>query len=219
MRLQTSQLIKATISAAPIGPREFSVSPRAPRRQRARLGRRRRLIAAAAELFSRHGYKRTALREIATAAGCAESTIGREFGGKLGLLEALVRGRACATLHLPNGRGRSGLREDICQITEWEVNRMRRQRESVEAFLPWDASDPIVTQLAGKLSLSGSTEVISERLRHHPASHAERQFLLCTIQAVGFALGWTGSADRNQVRLKVKQVATTLAAGIDNGRT
>ncbi|HZE26653.1 MAG TPA: hypothetical protein VE083_04660 [Terriglobales bacterium] len=96
---------------------------------------------------------------------------------------------------------------------------MRRQRESVEAFLPWDASDPIVTQLAGKLSLSGSTEVISERLRHHPASHAERQFLLCTIQAVGFALGWTGSADRNQVRLKVKQVATTLAAGIDNGRT
>src|SRR5882762_4172786 len=167
MRLQTSQLIKATISAAPIGPREFSVSPRAPRRQRARLGRRRRLIEAAAELFSRHGYQRTALREIATAAGCAASTISREFGGKLGLLEALIRERASGPVESPNGH-ECNLREDICQVTEWEVNRMRRQRELVEALLPWDASDPIVAQLAGKLSLSGSTEIISERLRHQP---------------------------------------------------
>ncbi len=82
-------LIDAPIAS--IVTHQFPALPMQDREESLRLLRRRRLIAAAAELFSRQGYKATTLREIAIEATCSESFLRREFGGKLGLLEEVIR--------------------------------------------------------------------------------------------------------------------------------
>lgn len=219
MRLQEFYALSAMLSDAPIAtvsPREFAVPLTPGSEQSTRLLHRRRLIAAAAELFSRQGYRNTVLREIAAEAGCATSTIRREFSGKLGLLEEVIRAcGVCDGVQAPSELGRPGLQEDICRLMAWEVDRMRGQRGCLQALLPLDSFDSIILQVAGKLSLAGSTEVLHKRLSKHGVGDAEREFLVCAIQAVGFAFGWTGFEEANQVRFKVKQVAKTLVGGLE----
>src|SRR3970282_1517132 len=56
----------------------------------AREGTRERLIEAAMELFSEHGYAATGTRAIAARAGCNISLIKHYFGSKQGLLAAVA---------------------------------------------------------------------------------------------------------------------------------
>jgi hypothetical protein len=217
MRLQEFYTLSAMLSDAPIAtitPREFAGPSTRGSETSTRLLHRRRLIAAAAELFSRQGYRNTALREIAVEAGCATSTIRREFSGKLGLLEEVIRAcGVCDGVQAPRELGRPGLQEDICRLMAWEVDRMRGQRGCLQALLPLDSFDPVILQVAGKLSLAGSTQVLHKRLSKHGVGDAEREFLVCAIQAVGFALGWTGFEEADRVMFKVKQVAKVLSGG------
>jgi AcrR family transcriptional regulator len=181
--------------------------------------KRRRLIAAAAALFARQGYKHTSLRQIAKAAGYAERAIRPEFGSKLALLEEVIR--ACAVsdgVQAPRQFGSLGLAEDIYTLIAWEVDRMRGQRKCLQALLPLDRFDPLVLQVAEKLSLAGSTNVLHQRLRKHPVGDAEREFLVGAMQAVGLALGWNGCEEVSEVIPKVKRVARALATSVGYGR-
>jgi AcrR family transcriptional regulator len=56
-----------------------------------RAATERALSEAAARLFSKKGYESTTTREIAEDANCAEALIQRYFGGKNGLLVAIVK--------------------------------------------------------------------------------------------------------------------------------
>lgn len=222
MRVPAFYASDATISHAQVttvARNEFVVEvPRASAQYGQALNRRR-LIAAAAELFSRQGYRHTSLRQIAGVAGYAESAIRPEFDGKLVLLEEVIR--ACAVCHgtqAPKELRSHGLQEDIYRLAAWEVERMRGQRECLQALLPLDRFDPLVLQVAGKLSLAGSTKALHQRLRRHRVGGAEREFLVGAMQAVGLALGWHGCEEVSRVMPKVKRVARALAIGIEGGR-
>ena len=180
---------------------------------------RERLVAAAAELFSRLGFKATTLREVATAAGCSRSAIRREFGGKAGLLESVLRARGTDSLPQSSQESHPNtLRQEICQLVEWETSRMRKHRSFLDHTLPQEkAGDPAFTRIAGSLSLS-STEAIAERLRHHHNMHDdERKFLLYAIQSVGYALGFVQSdlAGLARTKSRVQQLASVLADSIE----
>ncbi len=218
MRLQDFYTLSATLSDAPIGtiaPRELAGSRTRGSEASARLVHRRRLIAAAAELFSRQGYRNTGLREIAAEAGCATSTIRREFGGKVSLLEEVIR--ACGVCEGVQPRassdGQTYHRKSVGSwcgksiVCEGRENRYR-------PCCPWTMFDPIILQVAEKLSLGGSTQILHNRLRKHGIGDAELEFLVSVIQAVGLALGWTGFEESNRVMFKVKQVAKMLASGL-----
>jgi TetR/AcrR family transcriptional regulator, regulator of cefoperazone and chloramphenicol sensitivity len=56
-----------------------------------RAATERALLEAAARLFSKKGYESTTTREISDAAKCAEALIQRYYGGKNGLLVAIVK--------------------------------------------------------------------------------------------------------------------------------
>lgn len=179
---------------------------------------RERLITAAAQLFSRLGFKATTLRKIAAAAGRSRSAIRREFGGKAGLFESVVRAQGTDRLpQLSNGSHPNTLRQDIYQLVEWETARMRKHRNFLDHTLPQEkAGDPAFTRIAGSLSLS-STETIAERLgHHHNMRDEERKFLLYAIQSVGYALGFVQS-DLVVARTKsrVQQLAGVLADSIE----
>jgi|SRR6266576_168608 len=218
MRSSGFETLSALLSDAPmatLAPREFAGSPTRRTEAIARL-QRQRLIAAATELFSRQGYRNTALREIAADAGCATSTIRREFSGKIGLLEEVIRAcGVCDGVQAPSEMGGPRLQEDIGWLTAWEVDRMRGQRAALQGLLPQDSFDPIILQVAGRLSLGGSTQILHQRLRKHGVGDGEREFLVSAIQAVGFALGWSGFEEANRVMFKVKQVAKVLAGGLE----
>lgn len=218
MRAQSSPAIHSSIDVD-TAPDSFSL-PTSAVKQRAGRGDRQALIDAATELFSRQGFKATTLEEIAAAAGCSRSAIRREFGGKAGLLESIFVYKSLGKSAIPGFRGASQhntLRQDICQLVEWEAGRMRGHKDFLDCTLSQDSADPVVTRIAANVSFS-SAEVIGERLRRHPnLNDEERQFLLYAIQAVGFALGFVQPdlADPARTRSRIKKLAGTLADSIE----
>src|SRR5512136_2747341 len=58
--------------------------------------RRRLIIDAATELFSKHGLKGTTTREVAKAVGISEATIFKHFATKEELYTAIIEGKAHA---------------------------------------------------------------------------------------------------------------------------
>jgi hypothetical protein len=123
----------------------------------------------------------------------------REFGGKAGLLEEVIRASGiCAKMAVPNDFGRFSLEEVISRLTTWEVNRMREQRKCLQSLFALDGFDAEVLHVAGKLSLCGSTEVLHDRLRKHRLGDGERQFLVYTIQAI--ASDWVGVDAKDRIK-------------------
>ena len=101
------------------------------------------------------------------------------------------------------------LREEISHLIEAEAMRMSRMRISYRTS---EVGDEI-----GRAFFS-SAELILERLEmHSELGSQERQFLMCAIQAVGFALG-TESAraeKSNRIRRRAKWVASILSDAMD----
>lgn len=220
MRTQSSSAAHAPSVAELVPARiPFSTSTtigRAPGRDREAL------IAAAAELFSRYGFKGTTLLEIASAASCRVSTIRREFGGKGKLLECVLRsvvsekGPALST-----GPFQRSLREEISRLVEWEARRMKQHRDYLASVLPEEDDHSEVTRIAGSVSFS-SADVIAERLkRHRHVGESERQLLTYAIQSAGFAIGFVqaDSAEPARVQVRIKQLAAILADCIERNDT
>ena len=63
-------------------------------RRPGKLERRRRILRAAREVFSRNGYAATRMSDVATAAGVGKGTLYEHFGGKEDLFSTLVVGVA-----------------------------------------------------------------------------------------------------------------------------
>src|SRR5256885_1648577 len=68
--------------------------PCAVARRRDKEAPKKALCAAAVEVFARSGFDGATTREVATRAGVSEGLIQRYFGGKAGLLQAIV-GNLC----------------------------------------------------------------------------------------------------------------------------
>lgn len=103
------------------------------------------------------------------------------------------------------------LREEIYRLIESEAIRMGRLRVSEPPF-ETEGGDAI-----GQ-SFFSSAEAILERLNGHgQLNPQERQFLMCAIQAVGFALGiGTSHSEKNaRLRRRAKWVAGILADAME----
>src|SRR5512145_2464520 len=61
-------------------------------RHQNRSGQRERILSAAFELFSGHGFEDVTMAEVARAAGVARATVFNHFGSKQGLVDAMTRG-------------------------------------------------------------------------------------------------------------------------------
>ena len=61
-------------------------------RKQGRAEQRERILAAAFELFSEHGFDGATMAEVADAAGVARATVFNHFGSKQGLVDAMTEG-------------------------------------------------------------------------------------------------------------------------------
>jgi AcrR family transcriptional regulator len=180
------------------------------------------MIAAASELFARCGFKTTTLQEIATLANCPMKAIRREFGGKLHLLEAvLLASRSNPLPRFQSVSQHNTLCQDLSQLVEWEVRRMRAYKEFLECALPHDCTDPGVLRVVAKISFCSTEFIIARLARHRDIGPAERQFFLYAIQAAGFALGFARSdlAHPADTARRIRRLASILAESVEGSES
>ncbi len=172
---------------------------------------------AATDLFGQKGYEATATREIAAAAGCAEGLIHRYFGGKAGLLSALIEDRAFEEVmdlnqELPPA---SRFEDEFVQLVAWEIDRMWSEREVLKVLVPRSLLDSTVADLLRKNSLRQRTKIIVERLMRFQSSkrftEEEIEALAQSVGALGFVFGFMRPVVLGQDRERAKEIANIIA--------
>jgi AcrR family transcriptional regulator len=93
---------------------------------------KQRIVQAAAQVFSEHGYTGATTRAIAAAAGVNEVTLFRHFGNKQGLFQAVIgRFSALPGLAALEGQLTGDYRQDLTIIGQHFLAMMHRNRRSI----------------------------------------------------------------------------------------
>jgi AcrR family transcriptional regulator len=184
--------------------------------KRNRVAREDALIAAATKLFASRGYESATTREIAAAAGCAEGLIHRYFGGKEGLLLALITRQVTAEVadlnSLPSA---ATMADEVAKLVEWEVERSWQDRDFFKVVIPRALLDPALGRVINDVGPTQRATAIAERLRSFTQSRSlptqELEALAHFISITGFTFGFMRPVLLYQDREKAKKMAAVTA--------
>ncbi len=183
------------------------------------------LIDAATAVFAEHGYDAATTRQIAERAGCAEGLIHRYFGGKRGLLMAIVRrkserARQLITEAVPEA---DNLHDEIRNIMLWSLEFFWLQREFMRVVSGRGIVDPEIGHLVGAGLHGERVRIVTERLARHKAAGRIRpdadlnvvaQMIAGLSYASGFYLQVVFDMPREDVHDIVKGSAHIIIRGI-----
>jgi AcrR family transcriptional regulator len=194
-------------------------------RKRNRAAKQRTLLRAATRLFAARGYEATTTREIATRAGCAEGLIHRYFGGKSGLLLALMQSHGLL-MTSPSGE-RLPAAEDVAteirQIIQQELQRYSTHRDFTRVVVARALFDRRSGQFLWNVGPGHEVTAIVRRLQwHRENGQIPRDkgldavaHVLCSL---GFALGFMGQLvfghSHKRMMGLVDEIAVTLSRGL-----
>ena len=185
-------------------------------RRQNRPAREEALVLAASRLFASRGFESTTTREIAQEAGCAEGLIHRYFGGKYGLLLAIIDRRTSQEFSsldqkLPLA---ATLEEDILQMVDFDVDRMWNDREFLRVIIPSAFFDLHLAKLLSSVP-SHRTAGIRERLKRFEAGRvlpdSELEALATFISVLGFMFGFMRPVSLGHELQYSKQMALQIA--------
>jgi AcrR family transcriptional regulator len=189
--------------------------------------RERCLIEAATHVFAAKGYDAATTREIAERSGCSEGLIHRYFGGKRGLLMAILRAKSEAARDIV----RSGvpdsddLHDEIKSIMLWSLQFMWEQRDFMRVTSGQGIVDPEIGRFIGTALNGERANVIAEKLRRHLAAGRIRDDVDVDVvaQAIsglsyqsGFFLQVVFDVDAAEVRRMVREIAHVITRGIES---
>ena len=200
----------------------FALAPRS-RRQRNPRARKQALIAAAVERFAARGYDAATTEEIAACAGCAEGLIHRYFGGKRGLLLALIDHRASQELVELAQRCplAATLAQEYLQLLDWEIESMWQDRNFLRVIMSRALVEPDFGKVLNTVGLSRHVPAFVERLDHFEQYRAlpgeERQALAQSIKVLGLVFGFMRPIVLGQGRVASRSTAMTIAATMIRG--
>lgn len=192
-------------------------------RKQNRPARERAFIVAATRLFASRGFEATTTREIAAEAGCAEGLIHRYFGGKEGLLHAIIRFRISdQTPDLSALRPIAAtMEEEILQIVDFELGRMWEDREFLRVVIPRALLDCSYGQIFAGIGPMQRAKAIFERLRRirecRCLSEAELESLAHALSTIGFTFGFLRPVMQGQDRESGRQMALKAAQFLAQG--
>jgi AcrR family transcriptional regulator len=187
--------------------------------------RQRSLIDAANAVFAEHGYDAATTRAVAERAGCSEGLIHRYFGGKRGLLLAVMESKAAAVLDefssaLPD---RDDVREDVEQALLWPVGVLWEHRDFLRVAVAQATIDAeLGHSVAGRIHNQRASLVLDKLQRHREAGRIRRDIdLEAVAQAIagfGFMVGFMGQVvigmDREYAQRITVAFASVLARAI-----
>ena len=187
------------------------------RRTRDRAGTKQALIDAALKLFAGKGYDATTTREIAACAECAEGLIHRYFGGKAGLLPALVECRVSQEVSdlTRQLRPADSFEDEYLQLVNWAVENIWEDREFLKVAIPRAMLDSNFGQLLRQVGPMQRGRAIGARLRKfresRELSDVEFDALVQSVTVIGFMFGFMRPAVLRQDRRASARTATIVA--------
>lgn len=186
--------------------------------------RQRSLIEAATAVFAEHGYDAATTREVAERAGCSEGLIHRYFGGKRGLLLAVMENRAAEVLE----EFKSGLpecqtiQEEIERILLWLLKVLWEHRDFMRVAISQAIIDPDLGRSVAERIIEQRVGFILERLRRHQQAGSIRpdvdlHAIAQTIAGFGFTAGFLAQVVIGMDREQVRRIAIAVAAALSRG--
>ena len=188
-------------------------------------GRQRALVDWATIVFAERGYDAATTRDIADRAGSSEGLIHRYFGGKQGLLAAVLQRRgqlrnADLAGDLPTC---DTVEEELIGFLDWELERTWRDRDSMRVSVSRSIIDPGLGQVAGGVFHAARAEFLRERLEWHRSQgrvtkDADLRAVCGMISGLAFNAGFFAQVafqmDRETVHLGAQAIAKVLARGL-----
>lgn len=188
-------------------------------------GRQRALVDAATAVFAEHGFDAATTRAVAIRAGCSEGLIHRYFGGKEGLLLAVLHSRAAEdvvtfdALATPS----DDLLTDIEGVLLSYIDSMWEKRDTMRVTVSQACIDPEVGRTVSQLFEQPRTTVTRALLLAHQkagriAPDADISAAAQMMSGIGFSSGFilqvAFDVDRDVVRSQAKAAAAVIARGI-----
>ncbi|MEP6871032.1 MAG: helix-turn-helix domain-containing protein [Anaerolineaceae bacterium] len=189
-------------------------------------GRLAALIAAGTAVFAELGYDAATTRAVAERAGCSEGLIHRYFGGKNGLLIAILeqRARGVAANFATSVPFQSTVEAEVREFLEATRVAVWGDRDVMRVTLARAIIDPDIGLQIGQLFNNVRVEFITDRLEQHRA--AGRIDRLTNIPAIAqgiaaaaFTMAFFGQVvfqmDREQISAHCTEIARVLSRGLE----
>jgi AcrR family transcriptional regulator len=187
--------------------------------------RQRALIEAATAVFAEHGYEGATTNEIAQRAGCSEGLIHRYFGGKRGLLRAIMDTKVAEAVEdFTSGLPDCGtVEEEIEQIILWYLKILWERRDFMRVAVSEATISPEIGDMVSDGVNKPRVNLVLRKLRRHLDGGRVRDDinLVAAAEAIaglGFLLGFMSQVvfgtDRERVRRLAVDVAAVLSRGL-----
>ncbi len=183
------------------------------------------LIDAATIVFAEKGYDAATTREIAERSGSSEGLIHRYFGGKHGLLLAIlgtkadrVVGQSAAAMP-----PQETLADEIEQLLVWPLTLFWEQRDLMRVCVSQSAIDAEVGRIVGERLNGSRVTFITDRLRLHQEAGRIRPeidvaAIALAISGLNLSMGFFGQVvfeiERGESREIARETARMITAGL-----
>ncbi|MFO1055458.1 MAG: HVA1 family protein [Dongiaceae bacterium] len=194
------------------------------RRKRDKEATKQALLAAAMQVFAAHGYDAATTREIAARAGSNEQLIQRYFGGKAGLLLAVLERYGSAERQActpPPAQG--GVADEIAGFLAFHLRHGWACRDFLRVALGRAMVDPEVAAELGQLVTASRVPCLRQRLealrdRGAVAAGADLEAVATALASLSFGLGFIDQVvfgrAAAQTRAAIDGLAGVIAAGL-----
>jgi AcrR family transcriptional regulator len=196
----------------------------APGRRRDKEATKRALLAAGVQVFAERGYDAATTREVAQAAGVNEQLIQRYFGGKGGLLLAIIERfgeeeRRCCAMPPPC----DGVEAEIKGFLDFHLERACEVGDVSKIALHRSLCDPAVAREIGRQFGETRVPLLRQRLevlrgRGLIGQGADLEAAATALSSLSFGLAFVDQlvfgADCERLRRVTRHVAKVYAAGL-----
>ena len=201
-----------------------SLSPETAGRRRDKEATRQALLAAGVQVFAERGYDAATTREVAQAAGVNEQLIQRYFGGKSGLLLAIIERfgeeeRQSCSLPPPC----AAVEAEIRGFLDHQLERACATGDFTKVALHRSLCDPEVAREIGRQIAETRVPLLRERLGALQASglidaEADLEAAATALASLSFGLAIVDQlvfgADCERLKRVTRDVARTYARGL-----
>ena len=176
------------------------------RKERERAARKQAILQAAIKVFSRKGYDRTNMEEIAEEAELSKGIIYYYFASKEELFKELVLGetiayyqRALETIHQLND-----YREIFSALLDFHFQYFVHRRELLNLIFPYGKSSPILVDEAMKLQVETARQPLSEKINHLLGEKAPPLLDLFWSFIIGFSVKMAQGKETSRLQEEIR---------------
>lgn len=197
-----------------------------------KAARQQALVDSASAVFAEQGYDAATTREIAERAACAEGLIHRYFGGKQGLLFAVLERKVkdLTAEYCAGVPDRASLADEIEGLMLFPLQAIWERQEVLrvavaQATSGVPATSSVARTISARLQRERAALIASKLQAHREAGHLDPEADIAAaaemIAGLGFFFGFTRpivmNGDRALVESHARSAARIIAAGLAHG--